>query len=164
MRTLWICESPKTVCYIPTWIRSLISDIQRNCDVIFVASLANIFVSWNTSVSTSLQIKELQPFNRFSCSMIIETLSEIFTHASLVKICSNTGHLKISRKQNVSATDHLVSRMLLQGNLICCIIVDVSDDSSINEPESGVLLLRMHHLYTRSRGWMFDVVSTETLI
>ena len=48
------------------------------------------------------------------------------------------------------------------GNLIRCIIVYVSDESSINEPESKSLLLRIQHLY--SSGWVFDVVSTESLI
>jgi hypothetical protein len=47
-------------------------------------------------------------------------------------------------------------------NLIRCIIVHVKDESSINEPESKSLLLRIPYLY--SNGWKFDVVSTESIV
>jgi len=74
-----------------------------------------------------------------------------------LKSDSNTGH--VPWRFTKSRTCELD---VFTCNLIGCIIVHVGDESSINEPESKSLLLRITYLY--SNGWKFDFVSTEYLV
>jgi hypothetical protein len=71
------------------------------CKVISVEALANMSVCWNASGFTSLRMEELQPLNRFSWSLIIESLAEIL-YACLSGE-SRTIIGEIRRKQNVWA-------------------------------------------------------------